>query len=67
MTDYVDTTVFFNQSTYSATESDGQVQLAVLITNPSSTDITVQVLSTNVSATGKYLNGLQIIIFYGYE
>jgi len=30
------------------------VQPSILLTNPSATDVTVQVLSTNINATGKH-------------
>ena len=45
--------VRFNDSTYRVSESDGLVQPVLLFSNPSSTDITVRVISTNNNATGK--------------
>ena len=45
-------TVSFSQSTYSVNEDDGPVQL-VLVSNPSSTDITVQVRDNSNTATGE--------------
>ena len=48
----------FNQSTYSVNEDDGPAQPVLVLSNPSSTDITVQVSTTNGSATGKYVNYL---------
>ena len=47
-------TVNFEQSTYNVNEDDGPAQPVLLLSNPSSTDITVQVFNTNGSATGKY-------------
>ena len=54
----------FNQSIYSVNEDAGPVQLVrasvhnellvLVISNPSSTDITVQVTNTDGSATGEY-------------
>ena len=44
----------FNQSTYSVNEDAGQAQPVLVISNPSSTDITVQVTVTDGSATGEY-------------
>ena len=44
----------FNQSVYSVNEDAGPVQLVLVISNPSSTDITVQVTNTDRSATGEY-------------
>ena len=38
-----DPTVFFNQSTYSVNEGYGPAQLVLVLSNPSSEDITVQV------------------------
>ena len=44
----------FNQSVYSVNEDAGLVQPILVISNPSSTDITVQVINTDGSATGEY-------------
>jgi len=44
----------FDQSTYSADEDDGLVQATLVLSNPSSTDITVQVIDTADTATGEY-------------
>ena len=44
----------FNQSMYSVNEDAGQVQPVLVISNPLSTDITVQVTNTYGSATGEY-------------
>ena len=38
---------------YSVNENEGSVQPVVVLSNPSSTDITVQVTSTAVTASGK--------------
>ena len=51
-------TVMFNQSMYSDNEDAGPAQPVVVISNPSSTDITVQVTNTNGSATGEYCSTL---------
>ena len=45
--------IYFNQSQYYATESEGQVYLVLHLSNPISTDITVQLESNNNSAKGK--------------
>ena len=52
---YVDTAIAisFSQSTYSVDEDDGPAQPVLVLSNPSSTDITVQVRSNNITATGK--------------
>ena len=47
----------FSQSTYSVHEDAGPVQLGLVLSNPSSTNITVQVLSTDGTATGEDNNG----------
>ena len=47
------TTVNFSQSTYSVDEDDGPAQPVLVLSNPSSTDITVQVRSKNKTATGE--------------
>ena len=46
-------TVSFSQSAYSVNEDDGVVQPVLVLSNPSSTDITVQVRSNDNTATGK--------------
>ena len=50
---YVATTVSFSQSTYSVNEDAGPVQFELVLSNPSSTDITVQVRDTQNTATGE--------------
>ena len=46
-------TVNFNQSTYNVDEDDGLAQPVLVLSNLSSTDITISVFSTDGSATGK--------------
>ena len=46
-------TVTFSQSTYSFTEDDGPAQPVLVLSNPSSTNITVHVRDTQNTATGK--------------
>ena len=46
-------TVSFNQSVYSVQENDGPAQPVLVLSNPSSTDITVQVFNTDNSAIGE--------------
>ena len=43
----------FNQSTYSVNEDDGPAQPVLVLSNPSSTDITVQVRDNENTATGE--------------
>ena len=50
---YVAVVVFFNQSAYSVDEGDVLYPVLAL-SNPSLTDITVQVFSTDGSAVGEY-------------
>ena len=50
---YLVITVNFNQSTYSVDEDDGPAQPVLVLSNPSSTDITVQVRSIDITATGE--------------
>ena len=47
-------TVFFNQSSYNAVESDGSVQLVLALSNSSSTDIIINIFDNNSSAFGEY-------------
>ena len=49
----IDITVSFNQSVYSVNESDGPVQPVLILSSPSSTEVTVMVFSTGGSATGE--------------
>ena len=51
---YVALTVRFSESMYSVNENAGPAQPTVVLSNPSSTDITVQVTTTAGSATGEY-------------
>ena len=44
----------FNQSVYSVNEDEGAAQLVLILTSPSSTDVTVEVFNTDGSATGEY-------------
>ena len=48
----------FNQSMYNVNEDTGLVQPVLVISNPSSTDTTVQVTNTDGSATGEYYSTL---------
>ena len=41
------------QSMYNVNEDDGPAQPVLVLSNPSSTDITISVFSTDGSATGK--------------
>ena len=43
----------FNQSMYNVDEDVGPAQLVLVLTNPSSSDITVQVITEDGSATGE--------------
>ena len=49
-------TVRFDQPTYSVNEDDGPAQPVLVLSNQSSTNITVKVFSTDDSATGEYCN-----------
>ena len=53
----------FEQQVYTVNETDGNVQLVLVLSNPSSTNITVVLFSTGGSATGKQLS----ILNYSYE
>ena len=44
----------FNQSIYIVDEDTGPAQLTLVLSNPSSSDITVQVITEDGSATGEY-------------
>ena len=51
---HIATVVSFSQPAYSVDESLTLVQSMLTLTNPSSTDLTVDVLTTDLSALGKY-------------
>ena len=49
----IDVTVIFNQLLYSVNEDDGPAQPVLVLSNPSSTDITVQARDTQNTATSE--------------
>ena len=49
----IDINIEFNQSTYNVNEDDGPAQPVLVLSNPSSTDITLQVRSNDITATGE--------------
>ena len=51
----------FSQSAYSVNENDEPAQAVLVLTNPASTDITVEVYNTDGSAIGEYCS---ILISY---
>ena len=51
---YVAIILSFNQSSYSINEDDGIVHLGLILSNPSSTEFNVQVISDDITALGKY-------------
>ena len=50
---FVAITVMFNQSMYSVDENGGPAQPVLILSNPSSSVVTVQVITTDGSATGE--------------
>ena len=56
----LDITVQFGQATYTSNENAGVVQVSLILSNPSSTDVNVQVFNTNITANGKYISRLFI-------
>ena len=58
---FVAPTVSFGESTYTVDEYGGPAFLAVILSNPSSTDITIKVFTTDGSAIG---NCFQTITVY---
>ena len=51
---YVAITVMFSQTTYSVNEGDGSAEIGLVLSGESSTPTTVEVFSTDGSATGEY-------------
>ena len=50
---FIAITVEFNSATYIIEEDVGRVQLVLVLSNPSSFIETVQVIATEINATGK--------------
>jgi len=50
---FVATTMMFGESKYRVDEDDGPAKPVLVLSNPSSFDITVQVTSNDITATGK--------------
>ena len=48
---FIDVILRFNQTTYRINENDGAFQPVLVLSNPSLTDITIQVIDSEVSAT----------------
>ena len=61
------TMVKFSQLTYRINEYDGSAKFTLTLSNPSSFDIIVQVLSMDGSATGKYASILVGYLTYVYH
>ena len=49
----IDATVSFKQHIYNIKEDDERIEVVLILSNPSSTAITVEVFGTDESATGK--------------
>ena len=49
----IDVTVMFSQSLYSVTENAGLVEPVLVLSNPPSSDITVQVSNVDITATSE--------------
>ena len=47
-------TISFNELIYFVNESNETVELLIILSNPSATDITVHIMSSNVTAISKY-------------
>ena len=52
----IDATVRFGQQTYDANEADEKMEAVLVLSNPSSTVIIVEVTDTHGLATGKHLS-----------
>ena len=51
---YVAANVSFTQSTYFVNETENFVQVEMVLSNPSSNNVTVQITSSDMTATGKH-------------
>ena len=54
---FIDIILRFNQATYGINENDGPFQPVLVLSNPSSTDITIQVVDSEVSARSNLIGG----------
>ena len=57
---FVAITISFNESTYNVDESAELLQSVLVLSNPSSTNITVEVFSIDGSATGQQLSCVEL-------
>ena len=53
----------FNQSTYTINENDQLVQPVLVLNDSLATDIAVQVMTSDITATGEYINIIIINMF----
>ena len=49
---HIDVAVHFMKSRYVVVENNGAVQLVLVLTKPSSTEITVEIMNNDITATG---------------
>ena len=54
-------TISFNELIYFVNESNETVELLVILSNPSATDITVHTMSNNVTAISKYAHNYNLL------
>ena len=52
--------VTFSHSAYNTIEDDGFLQFALLFTNPSAFDINITVMTSDLTATGMYIDNLEL-------
>ena len=55
---FLDVLTMFSQMTYNVSEASGVAKFILSLSEPSSTDITVEVFNTDGSATGEYCSTL---------
>ena len=60
---YIAITISFNQSTYHVNENDMTVEIVAILSNPSSTDITVEVTSNDTTATSEFTTAYYTYIY----
>ena len=46
-------TISFDQLSYKVSEKDGEVQVMLVLSNPSSTNITIEIVNMNINAMGE--------------
>ena len=61
---YIAITISFNQSTYHVNENDMTVEIVAILSNPSSTDVTVEITSSDTTATSEFATAYYTYVYF---